>query len=59
MTETFKHLIVEPGGEICRVTINRPRDRNSLNSELMAELIRLLHRQEQTPITAMFVGPTF
>ena len=57
MTETFKHLIVEPGGEICRVTINRPRDRNSLNSELMAELTRLLEQQEQTPTRAVvFTG---
>ncbi len=47
MDETWKHLIVKPEGETCWVTINRPQDRNSLNSELMAELIRLLEKLEQ------------
>lgn len=57
MNEPLKHLIVKPEGEICWVTINRPRDRNSLNSELMAELTRLLEKLEQGSTRAViFTG---
>jgi len=57
MTEPFKHLIVKPEGEICWVTINRPRDRNAIHSELMAELTRMLDGMEETTIRALvFTG---
>ena len=57
MNETWKHLIVDPRGDVCRVTINRPHDRNSINSELMAELIRMLEQVEQTETRAVvFTG---
>jgi enoyl-CoA hydratase len=57
MTEPFKHLIVKPEGEICRVTINRPHDRNAIHSALMDELIHMLDGMEQTPTRAVvFTG---
>ena len=57
MNKPWKHLSVDPRGEICWVTINRPHDRNSINSELMAELIRMLEQVEQTPARAVvFTG---
>ncbi len=57
MNEPFKHLIVSLKGEICRVTINRPKDRNALNSEVMAELARVLEETERTDARAVvFTG---
>ena len=57
MNEQWKHLIINPRGEVCRVTINRPHDRNSINSVLMNELIRMLDQVEQTPARAVvFTG---
>jgi len=57
MNEPWKHLIVKPEGEICWVTINRLHDRNSLHSELMAELTRLLEKLEQGTTRAVaFTG---
>jgi enoyl-CoA hydratase len=57
MTEPWKHIIVKPEGEICWVTINRPHDRNALHSDLMAELIRMLDRMEETTTRAViFIG---
>ncbi len=39
MSEEYKNLLVEEKGEdICRVTINRPYDRNSINTALMQEV---------------------
>jgi len=53
----FKHLIVQTEGEVCRVTINRPQDRNAINSELMDDMIRMLDKMEQTSIRAVvFTG---
>ncbi len=57
MNEQWKHLIINPRGDVCRVTINRPHDRNSINSVLMNELIRMLDQVEQTPARAVvFTG---
>jgi len=57
MNEPFKHLMVKPEEEVCRVTINRPQDRNAINSELMNELIRMLDGIEQTQARAVvFTG---
>jgi enoyl-CoA hydratase len=48
MNEPFKYLVTDHQGEVCWVTINRPKDRNALNSPVMAELIRLMEGIEQT-----------
>ncbi|MCP4665729.1 MAG: enoyl-CoA hydratase/isomerase family protein, partial [Deltaproteobacteria bacterium] len=57
MDKAFRHLLVEERGEVCWVTINRPGDRNSLNSQLMDELIRMVERIEKTSARAIvFTG---
>ncbi len=53
----FKHLVLQTEGEVCQVTINRPHDRNAINSELMGELIQMLDQTEQTSARAVvFTG---
>ncbi len=54
MKEPFKHLMVEQKGDLCRVTIHRPKDRNAINSELMAELTRLLDELERSDVRAVW-----
>ncbi|MBU3916638.1 enoyl-CoA hydratase/isomerase family protein [bacterium] len=44
---------VSQDGDICEVTINRPGDRNSINSELMSELKDFLTKIEQTKTRAI------
>ncbi len=57
MGEKYEHLLVEDPGDICRVVINRPHDRNSLNSEIMEELTDLIVRRERAETRAMiFTG---
>ncbi|EFK08481.1 putative 3-hydroxybutyryl-CoA dehydratase [delta proteobacterium NaphS2] len=57
MNGPFKHLIVEPHGETCRVAINRPMDRNAINSEVMEELTCLLEDMEKTDFrVVVFTG---
>ncbi|MBU0516776.1 MAG: enoyl-CoA hydratase/isomerase family protein [Proteobacteria bacterium] len=57
MSQAYEHLIVEPGADIYRVTINRPGDRNSMNSELMAQLGAALDEIEATEARAViFTG---
>ena len=57
MIGPWKHLIVKPEGEVCRVTINRPHDRNAIHSEIMDELIHMLEQMEQTPTrVVVFTG---
>jgi len=61
MPEPYQHLVVEEKEEVCRVVINRPEDRNSINSALMVDLHRLLDRIEQTAARAVVftgAGPT-
>ena len=53
MKSSFRHLLVEEKGDVVRVTINRPLDRNSINSELMKELIELLEHLEQAGYRAV------
>jgi len=48
MSNDFLHLIIRQTEDICWAQINRPEDRNSLNSELIAELIRLIESTEGT-----------
>ncbi len=57
MNKTWKNLLVQSQGETSRVTIHRPGDRNSINSELMAELLQMLEQMEQTDTRAVvFTG---
>lgn len=57
MNTAWKNLIVESQGDVCQVTINRPHDRNSLNSEVMAELVNMLEEVEKTAARAViFTG---
>jgi enoyl-CoA hydratase len=57
MAQQFKHLLTGLRDKICWVTINRPDDRNAINSELMDELTRMLDEIEETPARAIvFTG---
>ena len=38
MNDNFRQLLIDNRGEVTWVTINRARDRNSINTDLMAEL---------------------
>lgn len=50
-------ILVESHDDICWVTINRPGDRNSLNTALMGEITQLLEETERTAIRALvFTG---
>jgi len=53
MSNDFLHLIIHQIEDVSWVQINRPGDRNSLNSELIAELIRLIESTEGTSIRAI------
>jgi len=53
MAERFKYLLVDGEDETVRVTINRPVDRNSINSGLMAEVVSLLDQVEKTSARAL------
>ena len=57
MKTGYTRILVDPRGPICRVTINRPEDRNSIDSALMGELSRLLREAEKTTVRAVvFTG---
>ncbi|MFX1253248.1 MAG: enoyl-CoA hydratase/isomerase family protein [Promethearchaeota archaeon] len=57
MKENFRYLLIDEQEEVCWVTINRPIDRNSLNSEIISELIQLLNQIEKTAVRALvFTG---
>lgn len=54
---SFRYLLIEDKGEILRVTINRPGDRNSIHSPLMTELTEFYHLAETTGARAVvFTG---
>ncbi|MEW6265349.1 MAG: enoyl-CoA hydratase/isomerase family protein [Thermodesulfobacteriota bacterium] len=62
MAMNYDRLLVEPQGEICWVRINRPDDRNSIDSPLMEQLHRLLDELERTSVRAVVftgAGPTY
>ncbi|MFH1090559.1 MAG: enoyl-CoA hydratase/isomerase family protein [Pseudomonadota bacterium] len=62
MADAFRYLRLSEPGEVLWVTINRPGDRNSLNSELMAEITSLLDQVERTSARALVftgAGETF
>jgi len=53
----YGHLLVEDMGDVCTVVINRPGDRNSMNSEMMRELIDLIVKMERADKRALiFTG---
>ncbi len=57
MAKEYSRILVEPRGEIRRVTIDRPEDRNSIDSALMEELGRVLRQAEKTTTRALvFTG---
>jgi len=53
MSKEYTRLLVDNQGDICRVTINRPGDRNSIDSILMQEIEDLLTEVEKTTSRAM------
>jgi enoyl-CoA hydratase len=48
MTDAYSRLIVEHDGDFQQVTVNRPGDRNSIDSRLMDEIIQMLDKAETT-----------
>jgi enoyl-CoA hydratase len=57
MTSDFPNLSVEQKGEICWATIDRQTDRNSINSDLMAQIGAVLVEVESTSARALvFTG---
>ena len=57
MAKEYSRILVDHQGEICRITINRPGDRNSIDSVLMKELGRTLREIEKTQSRAIiFTG---
>lgn len=62
MSKEYTRLLVDHQGAICRVAINRPADRNSIDSVLMQELENLLTEVEKTQTRAVVfsgVGETY
>ncbi len=57
MKTEYTRILVDPRGDICWATVNRPEDRNSIDSLLMMELERVLKGAEKTPARAIvFTG---
>jgi enoyl-CoA hydratase len=57
MEGAYEHLLVERRGAILSAVINRPCDRNSINSTVMRELIEFMARAENTSARAViFTG---
>ena len=48
MSKAYSLLLVDNQGEICFITINRTKDRNSINTPLMKELEQALTETEKT-----------
>jgi len=62
MPNDYPHLFIRETQDICWAQINRPEDRNSLNSELIGELIRFIESTEGTSTRAVVfrgVGETY
>jgi len=53
MDEGYSRIRVDSRDDICWVTINRPEDRNSIDTALMKELEQILKRMEKTATRAM------
>jgi enoyl-CoA hydratase len=57
MSKEYTRLLIDNRGDICWVTINRPGDRNSIDSAMMVELLDLLEDVEDTSARALvFTG---
>jgi len=57
MAERYQNLLVDKQGDVCWVTINRPGDRNSIDTPLMKELENVLEAIEKTSCRAIaFTG---
>jgi enoyl-CoA hydratase/carnithine racemase len=57
MKTNYTRILVDPRGDICWVTINRPEDRNSIDTALMKELEQTLKTVEKKPARAIvFTG---
>ena len=57
MAKEYSRMSVENQGELCWVRINRPGDRNSIDSVLMKELGQVLREVEKTQARAIiFTG---
>jgi enoyl-CoA hydratase len=62
MAKEYSRMLVENQGELCWVRINRPGDRNSIDSVLMKELGQVLREVEKTKTRAIIftgVGTTY
>ena len=53
MSKAYSLLLVDNQGEICFITINRTKDRNSINTPLMKELEQALTETEKTGTRAV------
>jgi enoyl-CoA hydratase len=57
MGKEYSRIRVDFHPDICRVTINRPEDRNSIDTALMKELAQILKKAEKSPARAIvFTG---
>lgn len=57
MKKEYSLILAESRDDVCWVVINRPHDRNSINTALMGEITQVLKEMEQTAIRAMvFTG---
>lgn len=57
MSIDYTRVLIDNQGDICWVTINRPDDRNSIDSVLMEELLDILENIENTKTRAIiFTG---
>jgi enoyl-CoA hydratase/carnithine racemase len=57
MSNDYTRILTDNQIDICRVTINRPGDRNSIDSLLMEELLDLIQKSENTGTRAIiFTG---
>ncbi len=62
MAKEYSRILVESQGELCKVTINRPGDRNSIDSALMKELGQMLKEVEKSEARAIIftgIGDTY
>jgi enoyl-CoA hydratase/carnithine racemase len=57
MSRAYSRILIDNRGDICWLTINRPEDRNSIDTQLMKELERALRETEKTKARAIvFTG---
>jgi len=53
MSKNYTRILTTSEGDVCRATINRPGDRNSIDSVLMEELVDLLESVENSEARAI------